>query len=120
MNELLAELAEQHRVLRGMLARCEELLAGGDPDPAVLVREVAKLRITFGAHNEFEEQLLRPAFAERDAFAAARLERMIAEHVEEHRTLRTRLDATTASALGDALETIRVHLDAEERYLFVP
>ncbi len=116
----LAELKAQHDALRGMMDRCEELageLDAGRMGPLQLTREVARLRLAFDAHNTFEEQLLRPVLIEGDAFAAVRIDRMIEDHVGEHRTMRARLTSTETSELRDVVETLRAHLDAEERYL---
>ena len=116
----LAELKAQHDALRGMMDRCEELiveLEAGRSGPTQLTREVARLRLAFEAHNPFEEQLLRPVLNEQDPFAAARIDRMIDDHVNEHRTMRQQLGTVETRDLRDVIETLRAHLDAEERYL---
>jgi iron-sulfur cluster repair protein YtfE (RIC family) len=118
-SRALAELQAQHDTLRGMMDRCEELadaLDAGQGNPTLLTREVARLRLTFEAHNTFEEQLLRPVLLEADAFAEVRIDRMIEDHVGEHRTMRARLSSNETSALRDVIETLRAHLEAEERY----
>jgi iron-sulfur cluster repair protein YtfE (RIC family) len=113
-------LISQHEALRTMMTRCEELAdeldAGGD-SPHRLMREVAKLRLAFEAHNTFEEQLLRPALLESDVYATTRIERMVEDHVGEHRLVRQQLSSPVTSELRDTFETLRAHLDAEERYL---
>ncbi len=118
----LIELKAQHDALRGMMARCEELadeLDAGRMGPTQLMREVARLRMAFEAHNQFEEQLLRPALLEGDAFAGVRIDRMVEDHVNEHREMRMKLGgaASETSVLRDVIETLRAHLEAEERYL---
>lgn len=116
----LAELKAQHDALRGMMDRCEELadeLDAGRSGPIQLTREVSRLRLAFEAHNTFEEQLLRPVLLGHDAFAEVRIERMIEDHVGEHREMRRRLHSNETSVLRDVIETLRAHLDAEERYL---
>ena len=116
----LIELKAQHDALRGMMDRCEELaeeLDAGRMGPTQLMREVARLRLAFEAHNQYEEQLLRPALLEGDAFAGVRIERMIEDHVAEHREMRMKLASSETSVLRDVIETLRAHLDAEERYL---
>jgi hypothetical protein len=116
----LAELQAQHDTLRTMMDRCEELadeLEAHRGDPLRLTREVARLRLAFEAHNQFEEQLLRPVLLENDAFAQVRIERMIDDHVGEHREMRARLSSDETSVLRDVIETLRAHLEAEERYL---
>lgn len=116
----LVELKAQHDALRGMMDRCEELadeLDAGRMGPTQLMREVARLRLAFESHNKFEEQLLRPALLEGDAFAGVRIDRMVEDHVNEHRMMRQKLASTETAALRDVIETLRAHLDAEERYL---
>ena len=116
----LIELKAQHDALRGMMERCEELadeLDAGRMGPTQLLREVARLRLAFEAHNKFEEQLLRPALLEGDAFAGVRIDRMVEDHVNEHREMRMKLASSETSVLRDVIETLRAHLDAEERYL---
>ena len=116
----LIELKAQHDALRGMMDRCEALadeLDAGRMGPTQLMREVARLRLAFDAHNQFEEQLLRPALLEGDAFAGVRIDRMVEDHVNEHRAMRRRLASNETAALRDVIETLRAHLEAEERYL---
>lgn len=117
----LTELLDQHAKLRDMIATCNELadaVDAGGGEPAKLAREVAKLRIAFAAHNEFEEKILRPVLLESDSFGPVRIEAMIREHVDEHRSMRGRLEASSPATaeLREALENLHSHLDAEERY----
>jgi len=117
----LNELLTQHATLREMMSVCEGLADAidvGGGDPARLAREVAKLRIAFAAHNEFEEQILRPVLLEADAFGEVRIERMVSEHVDEHRSMRARLEngSPATAALRETLHDLMAHLDAEERY----
>ena len=119
-SSLLDELTRQHRALREMMDRCEALAHGVDRggDPVALTREVARLRTAFGEHNEFEERLLRPMLYAHDAFATARIDRMVEDHVAEHSAMRAQLrDDTPSAVLREVIDTLRVHLDAEERYL---
>ncbi len=120
-SHVLAELISQHDSLRQMMDHCEDLadsLDGHpDGDPVPLTRELARLRLAFDAHNKFEEQLLRPVLLEHDAFGNVRVERMVDDHVHEHRAIRERLGSPATAALRDVIETLRAHLDAEERYL---
>jgi hemerythrin-like domain-containing protein len=117
-SEALAELLRQHEALRAIADTCEQLadeVDAGRGEVGTLVREVAKLRAAFTVHNQFEEQVLRPILATIDAFGEVRIDRMVADHVVEHRALASQLDAPTA-ALRATLETLRAHLAAEERY----
>jgi hypothetical protein len=116
----LAELKAQHDALRGMMDRCVELadeLDAGRSGPMQLTREVARLRLAFDAHNTFEEQLLRPVLNEVDAFSGPRIDKMVEDHVGEHRAMRISLGSNETRALRDVIETLRAHLEAEERYL---
>ena len=120
-SRALSELISQHDSLRCMMDLCEDLAnhldAHPDGDPGPLTRELARLRLAFDAHNKFEEQLLRPVLLEHDAFGPVRVQRMVDDHVDEHRAIGARLEAPATAALRDVIETLRAHLDAEERYL---
>ena len=118
-SKVLEQLIAQHDELRGIMDRCEELadrLDSGEGNPLALTREVAKLRLAFDAHNKFEEQLLRPVLNEMDAFGSVRIDRMFSEHVDEHRSMRQQLGDPTTNALRGVIDSLRVHLQAEERY----
>ena len=121
-SKLLTELMKQHDALRAIMDRCEQLADAldegrGDLEAAAqLTREVAKLRLAFDAHNKFEEQLLRPVLREIDAFGDVRIDRMIADHVGEHHAVREQLGEGPTAMLRSAIDTLRVHLQAEERY----
>ncbi len=117
--EALRELAAQHATLRGMMDRCEQLadeLDAGLGRPDGLLREVAKLRLAFDHHNQAEEKMLRPILKEADAFAEPRIERMIADHVSEHRSIGGRIHASPTSELREVIASLRAHLADEERY----
>lgn len=124
-SRTLTELMSQHDALRVMMNTCEflanELDRDSDVDPTPLVRELARLRLAFEAHNKFEEQLLRPVLLEHDLHSAVRIERMVEDHVNEHRTIYAQLGSPDAApviaVLRDVIESLRAHLEAEERYL---
>ena len=118
-SKALHELQTQHDALRAIMDRCDELVAAfqaGSDTTVELTREVARLRVAFDAHNRFEEQLLRPVLLDGDAFGAVRIERMIEEHVGEHRVMRDQLAAGTVGELEAVIAMLRAHLAAEERY----
>ena len=118
-SKVLEQLIAQHDELRAIMDRCEELadrLDAGDGNPLALTREIAKLRLSFDAHNKFEEQLLRPVLHEIDAFGDVRIDRMFSEHVDEHRSMRQQLGDPTTNALRGVIDSLRVHLQAEESY----
>lgn len=117
----LTELLAQHGKLRDLMTACEELADAVDAgvcEPTKLLREVARLRIAFAAHNEFEEQVLRPVLLESDSFGPVRIESMIAAHVNEHRSMGARLkhEAPVTGELRATIADLRGHLEAEERY----
>lgn len=120
-SRALSELTSQHDSLRTMMDLCEDLAdhldAHPDGDPVPLTRELARLRLAFDAHNKFEEQLLRPVLLEHDSFGTVRIQRMVEDHVHEHAAIGARLASPATAALRDVIETLRAHLDAEERYL---
>lgn len=116
----VAELIAQHDALRGLMARCDDLadeVDTGGGDPAALAAMITRLREAFEAHNKFEEGILRPVLLNEDAHGAVRVERMVEDHVNEHREVRHRLGAPSTDQLRDVIETLRAHLEAEERYL---
>jgi hypothetical protein len=118
-SKLLEELMRQHDGLRAIMDRCDELadeLDAGRGTAIALTREVAKLRLAFDAHNKFEEQLLRPVLSELDGLGDVRVERMFSDHVGEHRAMHMQLGDPTTNALRGVIDSLRVHLQAEERY----
>lgn len=118
-SKALHELQAQHDALREMMDRCDDLVAAfeaGRDTTVELTREVARLRVAFDAHNRFEEQLLRPVLLDGDAFGPVRVERMLEEHVGEHRAMRDQLAAGTVGELQTVIALLRAHLAAEERY----
>jgi hypothetical protein len=118
-SRLLTELMKQHDALRAMMDRCEQIadeLDAGRVPPGNLTREVAKLRLAFDAHNKFEEQLLRPVLREIDAFGDVRIDKMVADHIGEHRAMRQQIGDGPTAELRGAIDNLRVHLEAEERY----
>lgn len=116
----LAELIAQHDALRELMGRCEDLadeVDTGGGDPGALAVLIGRLRESFEAHNKFEESILRPVLLAEDTHGAIRVDRMVEDHVHEHREVRHRLGSPSTSELRDVIETLRAHLDAEERYL---
>lgn len=123
-SRALTELKAQHAALRGMMERCMELadeLDAGRCGPTQLLREIARLRLAFESHNRFEEQLLRPVLLDGNRLGEIHVGQMEQQHVDEHRSLRTRLAShagdPVTSELRQVIETLRAHLDHEERVL---
>lgn len=118
-NQALTELIHQHDQIRDLIYRCETMaddLDAGKLEPQQLLAEVARLRVLFDVHNKYEETLLRPILRESDAFGEVRVERMVADHVEEHRTMRESLGSPLTAELRATLEHLKRHLATEERY----
>ena len=121
-SRILADLSAQHAELRSMMDRCEQTAADYDRGHigiADLAQESSRLRLAFTAHNAFEEEVLRPLLLANDAFGIVRCDRMLEDHVAEHRELRERLLTVSdgTAHFRDVIDTLRAHLDAEERYL---
>ncbi|MBL0215323.1 MAG: hemerythrin domain-containing protein [Myxococcales bacterium] len=119
-SSALAELVAQHDALRALMTGCEMLadeIDAGRGDPAALIRELGRLRESFETHNTFEERLLRPVLLAEDTHGSVRVERMVEDHLNEHAEMRTRLASPVTAELRDVIETLRAHLEAEERYL---
>jgi len=118
MIEVIADLMTQHDVLRMLIDRCERLAdavdAGGDADR--LAGEVVRLRVAFDHHNRVEEHQLRPILRENGAFGDVNIERMVSEHVDEHRAMRRRFSTGPTAELRETLDVLRAHLDDEERH----
>jgi hypothetical protein len=115
----LAELVAQHQMLRLIMDRCEQIadaVDAGEAGPMQLTREVARLRLAFDAHNKFEEELLRPVLLAADAFGEVRIDRMVNDHVGEHRAMSSRLGSSATAELRAVIESLREHLASEERY----
>jgi hypothetical protein len=117
-GQALGALSDQHAKLRDMMDRCEELADALDAErisPDRLLREVARLRLAFDAHNELEERLLRPVLLDAEWLGAVRVSRMVEDHVEEHRAMRQQLGSGATSDLRAVIANLRAHLAGEER-----
>ena len=122
-SRALDELAAQHAILRELIERCADLadeVDAGAAGPDRLLAEIAHLRAAFDAHNQFEEQLLRPLLLDVDWMGAVKVSRMVEDHVHEHRAMRAGLGATPTSELRAVLADLRAHLETEERYFLSP
>jgi len=123
LSRALVELLAEHDALRELMRHCEALadeLDDGRIEPACLASEVTRLRIAFDAHNRYEEQFLRPVLGDIDAFGEVRLDRMVADHVEEHGLVRAGLDGNVTDELRLTLDRLRNHLAMEERDFLSP
>ncbi len=113
-------LLEQHAGLRQRLAAAE---AGADVR-GELEDAVATLLVELTVHNASEETLLEPILRAGDAYAGARVARMHEEHIDEHMLMQDTLAradvALIAENLSDFAETLRSHMEAEERTFLHP
>ncbi len=114
-------LLAQHARLRVLfgealaLARGREVTGEGG---AALEELLPRISRAFAEHNRYEESVLRPVLLARDGWGAARVDRMMEEHVEEHRAFVEQLTAgavQSARALADFIEEVEAHMAAEER-----
>jgi hypothetical protein len=118
LSRACKDLLAEHQALRERMTQCEQLAADLDArhiELPQLLREVARLREAFDAHNRHEEQFLRPVLGDLDAFGDVRLDRMVTDHVAEHRLVRAGLDSAAPDELRRTLDRLRHHLEAEER-----
>ncbi len=119
-GQAIAELEAQHANLRELMDRCDELAAElleGRGEATVLTREVMQLRLAFDVHNQYEETVLRPLIASTCPKPGIRIDGLFKHHVGEHHEMRGRLASDETTILRDVLASLRIHLDAEERYL---
>ena len=125
-NDIRAMLLEEHRLLRGLLRTVHGLAERhviGEPVADELGAALVELRRAFAAHNISEENALDPLLRRDPAWGAARVARMIEEHVAEHRIFRELLSGTVeqiAAAIADISEEIEAHMEAEERTFLSP
>jgi len=115
MRDALRELIDQHDELRVIMDDCEEEADAIDAsrgDLARLSRKIATLQATFEAHNLYEDTVM-PSIL-RDTVGDIRVSYMVADHLEEHRALRARLNGPPAE-LRATLYSLRAHLATEER-----
>lgn len=115
-DALLAQHARL-RVLFGealALARRRETAGDG---AAALEELLPRICRAFAEHNRYEESVLRPVLLARDDLGPARVDRMMEEHVEEHRAFVEQLAGAlpSAFALADFIEEVEAHMAAEER-----
>ena len=120
-------LLDQHERLRRRLAATEALaerLRAGAAVRGAFRHGVTMLLEELTTHNVSEETLLEPLLRAGDVYADARVARMHREHLDEHMILQDALigsDLTViAENLPDLAETLRAHMEAEERTFLHP
>lgn len=123
-SEIRAELLEQHRAIRTMMAATKVIAVrwrAGEGDGDELRESVFRLADRIRTHNLREEELLRDVIPHADAWGPARAEMMADEHIREHARLHTALlgmPFTTAEMAGAGivalLALLREHMAREE------
>lgn len=119
-------LLEQHEQLRARLLDAEVLarrFLRKEEVSEELDRALGRLRDSFTEHNRYEEALLAPLLRLDPDVGERRIERMVEEHAEEHRVIRAFLARPRheiAPELGDWVEEIEAHMEAEERTFLSP
>ncbi len=135
-SQVRSVILSEHVNIRALLLRSEEhaqriLSGGGFGDQEVLsLRGIAyQLYTGLCRHMELENRLLAPALAALDAFGKVRSDRLIAEHVEQRRSLErivaqfdepSEPPAAMAAALAHLITTFRQDMDIEEQMLLHP
>lgn len=121
-----ATILAQHVELRGLLERALVMArrhVAGTAIDRELDELVASIRDAFEVHNRYESALLTPLLSATGAWGPARIERMVAEHVEEHQVIQTFLSRPAHEViadLADFVEEIDAHMEAEERTFLSP
>ena len=119
MNPAVVEILAQHDELRTMMDRCEQLAdqvdAGrGAVEP--LAQAIVALRVAFDHHLRVEEEQLRPLLRDAHVVNDVRIDRVIADHVHEHRVMAQRFMPGPTAELRETLASLRDHLENEERH----
>jgi len=119
-------LLAQHENLRELLRdslQLAEAMGEGTVAPERLASRLDELRGAFAEHNSLEASLLEPLISSGDAWAPARLARMIEEHGAEHLAFTAFFAqslAGMAHGLVDFAEDVEAHMAAEERTFLSP
>lgn len=119
---ILAQHLELRELLERALVMARRHVAGTAIDRE-LDELVVSIRDAFAAHNRYESALLTPLLSATGAWGPARIERMVAEHVEEHDVIQAFLARPAheiVAELGDFVEEIDAHMAAEERTFLSP
>lgn len=123
-SEIRAELLEEHRQLRELIAATREIAVqarSGSACGEELRARVNELADRMQTHNLREQRLLRDIIPAVDAWGPVRSAIMTAEHIKEHTRLHTALltlPSTSAEIAGVGiialLALLRDHMDREE------
>jgi hypothetical protein len=123
-SEIRAELLEQHRQVRELMAATRQIARrarAGDDVRAELQDAVRRLSDRVDVHNLREEELLRDLIPAIDARGSVRAAVMTAEHVKEHHRFRTALSGLPSVSVETAgvgilalLALMGDHMEREE------
>lgn len=119
---ILAQHAGLRALLETAVATARRHVQGVATDDEI-DRSLAAIRVAFAEHNLFETSLLVPLLGGVDAWGPKRIERMIVEHVEEHRVMDaflSRPGREVVPDLADFVDEIEAHMQAEERTFLAP
>jgi iron-sulfur cluster repair protein YtfE (RIC family) len=125
-SQALLSLLEQHARLRDLagaaLSAAARRLAADGPTSA-FHQSIVDLRRALAEHNVCEEAFLSPMLHADTTMGAARVKRMMEEHVAEHAAFRAAIqgdDLEVARGLPDLVEELEAHMQAEERTFLSP
>lgn len=114
-------MRDEHAFLERQLAEVIELERAGDPHAAQLIWNVFTRELE--QHMQYEERLLFPACAASGEIAAARIERLCAEHVRLRNRCRELSSAPLHAAhrseqLAELARAMQAHTQGEQTVLF--
>lgn len=120
------KLMAQHDGIRVQLNRCKILARGllaGAPVALQLDAALSRLRDDFVDHNTTETALVGPLLHGLVNRGPLLVDRMLEEHVAEHKELWVKLAGTAgdvATRIDDVIEELEAHMAAEERTFLSP
>jgi hypothetical protein len=126
-RDVLAELRQQHDVLRELLAACQtaadQVEETTSREGRPLVRSATLLLEAMARHNLLEEHRLRPILLDADCFGEVRVSQMLEDHIAEHAAVAKGLrdvvliddPSRAARSIRACLTRLRNLLDREER-----
>ncbi len=125
-SQALLSLLQQHARLRDLasaaLSAAARRLAGDRPS-SEFHQSIVDLRRALAEHNVCEEAFLDPLLRADKTVGAARVRRMMEEHIAEHAAFSAALegdDLEVARGISDLVEELDAHMQAEERTFLSP
>lgn len=115
-------LLDDHIRLRRLLRDLEEVagrMLAGEPVSQELRATALMFRRALDAHNTIEEAHLKPLLQSVDAWGDVRVDQMLIDHLEEHKSLLLALSVADAMRMAAAVpsfaEDLRAHMELEEK-----